>query len=168
MKDYSIWVYCASFFVGGLAFLLNYGPIYSLALLMFYEGVDGLGWKWILNWQNLIGSKDKPPKEAVLAYRFLQHGVMIPLLVFGYYFFGWQAPAAPLIMWIMFAADILYHPITKSPLPMEWDSNYFNYGFWSGPLGWFHLFAGIDKPMNPWLLYIQAVISFVLAVYIWV
>ena len=154
-------------------------------VFLFYSGFDLLGWKWIVHWTHTPDLWLAPPPSAKLAYRFLQHTVMIPIL-----YLAWlQHPAAaliPFILWMTGAADIFYHWIMNPVKEIEqafglldwpgwkngakylWNKipKEFNYLYWTGPLGWVYF---INKGIIPRSVMVsQALLGVALSVWLFV
>lgn len=191
--DYAAITFLASFLVGIAACITGWASVAAIAILAFYVGLDVLGWKWIVNGERtlLVGSNEDPieigsdpvridflpfrysgPAEsAILAYRLIQHGVMIPILAAAGHVFGWQAAVAPLVVWITFGADILYFVAGRERLPAFDDETYFGYGYWNAPYGWSTYLAAKSAgvpvpPMHAGVLYGQAVLGAIAAILI--
>jgi hypothetical protein len=85
--------------------------------------------------------------------------------------FGWHAAASPFVVWITFGADVLYHPVARSPLAAWDNTTYYGYGYWAFPVGWYYLAWGIvggrRRTMPASALYIQAILGAIAAIALW-
>lgn len=175
-SDHAAWLFLASFLVlgTGLYFTLPWCAAFGVGLM--FTSFDVLGWKWCMFGERRVNADGqerwirniKTGPGVIPAYRLFQHGLFIPILALVWTYCGWQAAIAPIILWQSFALDVAYHWIAKATLAAWTRDDYYGYGYWAGPVGWYYwldgwLHARKPRAMYAGALYLQAIAGMIVA-----
>jgi hypothetical protein len=168
-EDYAAITHILSYPVIILGLLLHWPEMTNPGLVLWFTSFDVLLWKWVMHWHTRAGAGDVywrlgashrlafHERASILAYRIPQHGIFwLTLLLIGYYN-GWQYSVPTFLVWATFGCDVVYHWIGKEKLPAWNRKDYYGYGYWSFPVGWYYWLFRRYQLMPAHALYIQAI-----------
>lgn len=129
------------FVITGLLFFIPNDWVRVVSFTLFFTCFDVLGWKWMMQENGLL---ERYNTEGVAAYRIVQHGLFLFILILVALLYGWHVPLLVFILWMTGVCDTLYYFIGKYTLANDYP--WLTGWFWIFPMGAF--FKANGKSVN--------------------